>query len=114
MNICVVQGVVVGEPRIVVLPSGQWAVSFDVGSTGEESSAPVPVEWTGPEAAIPKVVSDAPVAVTGSIRRRFFRAGGSIHTRVYVRPDTIVIRSPARQSRTIRKALSAALGSTPS
>ncbi len=113
MNICVVQGVVVGEPRIVVLPSGQWAVSFDVGSTGDEPSAPVPVEWTGTEAQIPKVASDVGVTVTGSIRRRFFRAGGSIHTRVYVRPDTIVIKSPTRQRRAIRKALSAALDSTP-
>ncbi len=112
MNICVVQGVVVGEPRIVVLPSGQWAVSFDVRSTGGEPSAPVPVEWTGPEDQIPKVVSDVRIAVTGSIRRRFFRSGASIHTRVYVRPDTIVIKSPSRQRRVIDKALRAALDST--
>ena len=106
MNICVLQGVTVGEPRVAELPSGQWAVTFDVRTKLDGSPArSVPVEWTGPEKSIPKVSADTPVAVTGSLDRRFYRAGGSIQTRVFVRPDKIVVKQLKRQTAAIQAAL---------
>ena len=109
MNLCILQGLVASEPRIVELPSGQTALSFDVRvSIDGRSAAPVPVEWTGAASRMPKVVADAPVAVVGTVARRFYRAGGSIQTRVYVAPRRIVVRQPGRQAKAITDALSSA------
>ncbi len=110
MNLCVLQGVVIGDPRIADLPSGETALTFDVRATTEaRASASVPVEWTGPAAKMPKVVPDAPVAVVGSVARRFYRSGGSIQTRVYVSPVKIVVKQKKRQSDAVGNALAAAL-----
>lgn len=110
MNICVLQGITVGEPRVAELPSGQWAVTFDVRTQLDGTPArSVPVEWTGPKRSIPKIEADMPVAVTGSLDRRFYRASGSIQTRVFVRPEKIVVRQLKRQKTTIQKALAAGL-----
>ncbi len=110
MNICVLQGTTVGEPRVAQLPSGQWAVSFDVRTQADGAPArSVPVEWTGPERSIPKLGADTSVAVTGSLDRRFFRAGGSIQTRVFLRPEKIVVKQLKRQTAAIHEALAAGL-----
>ncbi len=109
MNLCVLQGVVVGDPRIAELPSGETALTFDVQTEVDgKTRASVPVEWTGPASKLPKVSADLPVAVTGTVARRFYRSGGSIQTRVYVQPDKIVLKQPKRQSTTIAAALAAA------
>ena len=110
MNICVLQGITVGEPRVAELPSGQWAVTFDVRTQVDGSPArSVPVEWTGPQKSIPKIGADTPVAVTGSLDRRFYRAGGSLQTRVFVRPEKIVVKQLKRQKTAIQEALAAGL-----
>jgi hypothetical protein len=110
MNLCVLRGVVVGEPRIRDLPSGETALTFDVRPTVDgRSQSSVPVEWTGPASKMPKVALDASIAVVGSAARRFYRSGGSIQTRVYVNPAKIVVKQNKRQSNAVRNALAAAL-----
>ncbi len=109
MNLCILRGLVAGEPRIVELASGQTALSFDVRVQIDGHSAPsVPVEWTGVASRMPKVVANAPIAVVGTVARRFYRAGGAIQTRVYVAPQRIVVRQPRRQKKAISDALDAA------
>ena len=109
MNLCIVRGLAAGEPRIVELPSGQTALSFDVRvSIDGRSAAPVPVEWTGAASRMPRVVADAPVAVIGTVARRFYRSSGSIQTRVYVKPQRFVVRQPGRQEKAILAALNSA------
>lgn len=111
MNLCVLRGVVVGDPRIRDLASGETALTFDVQTTVEGRSQPsVPVEWTGPAAKMPKMTSEASVAVVGSVARRFYRSGGSIQTRVYVKPAKIVVKQNKRQIAAIVDALTASLG----
>jgi hypothetical protein len=113
MNLCVLQGVVIGDPRIAKLPSGDTALTFDVQTKIDGRSRPsVPVEWTGPASQLPKVTVDAPVAVVGSVARRFYRSGGSIQTRVYVSPIKIVVKQRKRQAAAIAKALGEALSAT--
>ena len=106
MNLCVLQGVVVGDPRIAELPSGETALTFDVQTEVDGKARPsVPVEWTGAASKLPKVSNDVSVAVTGTVARRFYRSGGAIQTRVYVRPSKIVLRQPKRQATAIKEAL---------
>ncbi|MFW2381425.1 MAG: hypothetical protein ACN4GZ_06655 [Acidimicrobiales bacterium] len=110
MNLCVLQGVVVGDPRIVELRSGATALSFDVQTQVERRTrASVPVEWTGPASRLPTVTSGASVAVVGSVARRFFRAGGSVQTRVYVKPAKIVVKQKKRQDAALADALATTL-----
>ena len=110
MNLCVLQGVVVGDPRIAELPSGETALTFDVQTEIDGKTRPsVPVEWTGPASKLPKVAPDQTVAVTGTVARRFYRAGGSIQTRVYVQPEKIVVRQPKRQRLAVADALETGL-----
>ncbi len=110
MNICVLQGVVVGDPHIKQLTSGETALSFDVQTSVDGKRQPaVPVEWTGPSSKTPRVTADALVAVTGVAARRFYRTGGSTQTRVYVKPETIVVRQPKRQRQALRKRLEAGI-----
>jgi hypothetical protein len=110
MNLCVLQGVVIGDPRIAEIPSGATALSFDVQTQVEgRGRASVPVEWTGPAARLPKVTSGASVAVVGSVARRFYRAGGSVQTRVYVDPAKIVVKQRKRQDAALAEALATAL-----
>jgi len=112
MNFCVVQGIVVGEPRVTALASGETALTFDVQTIGDGGGigrTSVPVEWKGPAKKLPKVSPDLAVAVTGSVARRFYRAQGSTQTRVYIKPFSIVLRQPSKQRRLIEDALAAAL-----
>lgn len=111
MNMCVLRGVVVGEPRIADLPSGERALTFDVKTHVEGTpQASVPVEWTGAATKMPKVLPDDPVAVVGSVARRFYRSGGTIQTRVYISPEKIVVKQPRRQTAALARALESSLG----
>ncbi len=111
MNMCVLRGVVVGEPRITDLPSGERALTFDVKAHVEGTPrASVPVEWTGATTKMPRVLADDSVAVVGSVARRFYRSGGTIQTRVYISPEKIVVKQPKRQTTALAHALESSLG----
>ncbi len=105
MNFVALEGVVTSEPRRVELPSGDLSVSFDLRTQepGQRAQS-VPVEWTGTAARPPRVDKDFEVAVIGTIRRRFYRAGGVLQSKVYVQP-TSIIRRPARRRRALQRAL---------
>lgn len=109
MNICILQGTTVGETRVRELPSGQWAVSFDMRTPANSPSRSIPIEWTGPEKSMPKVGENVPVAVIGVIDRRFYRSGGSIQTQVFVRPEKIVVKQAKRQAALLRGTLEDAM-----
>jgi single-strand DNA-binding protein len=113
MNLCVLWGVVFGEPRTRELTSGETALTFDVQTPVEgRPQASVPVEWTGPASKVPKVAPGTPIAVVGSVARRFYRAGGAVQTRVYVKPAKIVVKQRRRQIAAIAQALTTSLEAT--
>ena len=108
MNIVLLHGLLTREPEVRSLPSGDEVTTFDltVRDDGHETEV-VPISWhSAPANVIDKLEPGSEVVVTGRVRRRFFRAGGSTQSRTEVVATTVV---PARQSRGVDKALEAAL-----
>jgi single-strand DNA-binding protein len=92
-NLVVVRGVVTSPPRTRELPSGTTVTNVEVTTRSSTSTASVPV-----------VVHDRPVEVSvgdevvvvGSVRRRFFRAGGVTQSRTEVVAHRVATASRRR------------------
>lgn len=74
MNIVVLRGVLSSDPRTRTLPSGDTLVSYEVTTDADDGRISVPVVVFSPRRS-PSVAKGDEVVVTGSVRRRFFRAG---------------------------------------
>lgn len=106
-NVTVIRGTVHGEPHVRDLPAGGVVAQFDVTTRircdGRESSVSVPIAWNDPTAAqLGVVVAGAELVVVGTVRRRFFRVGGSTQSRTEVVADTVI---PARRHKRVSAAL---------
>ena len=82
MNVVVIRGVVLNAPVERVLGSGEYATSFDVVTESDEGRLTVPVNWVTTVKTLLQEGED--VMVSGSVRRRFYRAGGSVQSRTEV------------------------------
>ena len=81
------------------LSNGSIASSFDVATHTDEGRLSVPVSIEG-ESDV--VVVGSQVCILGAVRRRFFRAGGSVTSRTEVIARSVI---PVRRKAQIRKAL---------
>ena len=110
VNLAVVAGTLVksAEPRL--LPDGRtvWELDLTVCQEGR-SAATVPVSWAAPPAgAEPGRWSPGEeVVVVGSVRRRFYRAGGATVSRTDVLADGVI---PSRQRKRAAALLADAVG----
>jgi single-strand DNA-binding protein len=103
MNVVILEGRVSNAPQIRALPAGDNVANFDVATKIDGSTLSVPVSWHRPEARLLDVMtSDVPVVVVGTVRRRFFRAGGVTQSRTEVVADTVL---PTRRAKTVRTTL---------
>jgi single-strand DNA-binding protein len=107
MNIVVLRGVLSSTPVIRELASGSIVHSLELTTRDEEGrSASVPVAWFDPPVAS-ALDTGAEVVVTGSVRRRFFRAGGATQSRTEVVASAVV---PASRRRQVERAVARAAG----
>ena len=106
MNVVVVQGVLGRAPELRDLPSGSRLVLLEVSTEHPSGRAVVPVAWLDPPHPV-ELEAGTEVVVTGHVRRRFFRAGGSTQSRTEVVADHVV---PARARARARRAVEQALG----
>ena len=98
-NLVVLRGTLVSEPRVRELPSGSVVVQFDVTTRDDGGAQSVPVAWFEPAArGVPGTPGDQ-LLVIGSVRRRFFRAGGVTQSRTEVVADTVVAARHAKRAR---------------
>jgi single-strand DNA-binding protein len=104
-NLVVLRGTVAAEPRVRELPSGSVLAQFDVTTRDDGGTQSVPVAWFDPPGATARFEAGAEVVVVGSVRRRFFRAGGATQSRTEVVAEKVV---PARRGRDARRVLDAA------
>ena len=88
MNIVVLQGVVNRPAEVRELADGTTLALLDVATETATGRLVVPVAWPAPDRALPK--DGAEVVVTGHVRRRFFRAGGTTQSRTEVVADAVV------------------------
>ncbi len=103
-NVVVLRGTLVAEPRLRELPSGSVLVQFDVTTRDDDGTQSVPVAWfEPPRSGVPADAGDD-VVVIGSVRRRFFRAGGATQSRTEVVAEHVI---SARRGRQVERALAA-------
>lgn len=77
MNVVVLRGQLSSEPRQRLLPSGTVLVNWELTTDHEDTKLTVPVAWFDPPKMASVVTSGDQVVVIGSVRRRFYRAGGT-------------------------------------
>jgi single-strand DNA-binding protein len=117
-NVVVLRGRLTSPPRRRELPSGSVLLSLEVTtrapSTADTSGAAVgavsvPVVWFDPPTRCrvdPTTPVDTEVVVTGHVRRRYFRAGGTTQSRTEVVADSV---DRAGRRRDVERALSRVL-----
>lgn len=97
-NLVVLRGSLVKEARTRELPSGGIVVQFDVTTRDDAGTQSVPVAWFDPPPeGVPAEPGDE-VVVVGSVRRRFFRAGGVTQSRTEVVAERVVRATRRRQA----------------
>ena len=106
-NLAVIRGSVPNDPQPRDLRSGGVVVQFDVAtrveSGGREVKVSVPVAWHDPTSTqLGALVAGVDVVVVGTVRRRFFRVGGSTQSRTEVVASAVV---PARRRKQVDAAL---------
>ena len=103
-NVVVLRGTLGAEPQLRELPSGTVLSQFDVTTRDGAGTQNVPVAWFDPPASVADLPAGAEVLVVGSVRRRFYRAGGSLQSRTEVVAIKVV---PARRKADVRRAIEA-------
>ena len=89
-NVVVLRGTVVTDTTIRELPSGSIVIQFDVTTRDDAGTQSVPVAWLDPPATGRELGRGSEVVVVGSVRRRFFRAGGNTQSRTEVVAEHVV------------------------
>ena len=95
MNVVVLVGTVTREPEVRELPSGGRVWQCDVSTVTPSGTTSVPLAWFDPGPAV-RVALGHEVVVSGTVRRRFFRVGGTTQSRTEVVVEKLVRRSSAR------------------
>lgn len=98
MNIAVVVGDVKGEVHTNEREDGVVIVSFDVRVrvNDDTRAETVPVSWMGQTERAPTFDDGAVVTVIGSLRRHFYRRGGSTVSRTDLLAERIMVGPPSR------------------
>lgn len=103
MNIVIVQGRLLEQPRIRTLTDGRsvatGTILVDHPDHGRES---VPFSWFGPPARAHRLENDTAVVACGRISRRFFRSGGRTESLTDLVVSSLL---PASNTRRIATAL---------
>lgn len=104
-NLAVLAGTVISEPTRRSLPSGVDVVNFDLSTAVDGQNVSVPLAWHDPSSsAVSSFEVGEEVVVVGTVRRRFFRAGGQTQSRTEVVVDSLVPERRAKTARSLRAA----------
>jgi single-strand DNA-binding protein len=107
MNIVILRGALSRPCELRQLRSGDHVAGYEVTVRYDEGPADtVPVVWHGAPSSACGLDVGEEVVVTGRVRRRFFRAGGSTQSRTEVVADVVV---PVRRRKRATEAVDAAL-----
>lgn len=83
MNIVVLSGLLSSEPSVRELKSGSVLMTFELTTRVDDVAVSVPLVWFDPPRKVVVGAGDAVNAV-GTVRRRFYRAGGTTQSRTEV------------------------------
>jgi single-strand DNA-binding protein len=109
MNVVVLRGRLSSEPSIRELASGSVVMNLELTTRVDDVASSVPLVWVDPPAKI-SVASGDEISVVGSVRRRFFRTGGSTQSRTEVVVEHLARGADKRSLNTQRKWIASAMG----
>jgi single-strand DNA-binding protein len=109
VNVAVVWGTCSSPPDIRVLPSDQRLAQLQLTTRVEGRALSVPVSVIDPPAWLEGLDAGDELVVLGSVRRRFFRAGGSTASRVEIEAEIVCRGRDRRRSRSLRSRVEALL-----
>jgi single-strand DNA-binding protein len=114
VNIVVLQGKVSRVPEERVLATSQRLTTYELAVQPPEGRPePVPVVWYEAPASALRLEPGTQVVVTGRVRQRFFRAGGSTQSRTEVVAAAVVAcRSRRRAADAVQQAVEEIVAST--
>lgn len=108
MNIAILRGTLSSAPRTTELPSGSTVHNYEVVTVDRQGGRQtVPVAWIDP-ARPPRVDTDDEVVVVGSVRRRWFRAGGATVSRTEILASVVARPGSERARKAVRAAIESA------
>jgi single-strand DNA-binding protein len=108
-NVAIVRGSCSSPPEIRVLPSNQRLAQLQITTRISGRAMSVPVSVLEPAAWVEGLDAGAEVVVLGTVRRRFFRAGGSTASRVEIEAEVVCRARDQRRSRGLRRRIEALL-----
>ncbi len=109
MNVVVLCGRLSSAPVIRELESGSVLMNCELTTRVDDVANSVPLVWFDPPAAAVFEARDE-VAVVGTVRRRFYRAGASTQSRTEVVVELLGKVGDKRAATARRKWISAAMG----
>jgi len=108
LNLAVVRGPLSSPPEVRTLVSGSRVAALSVRTPLEDRATSVPVTVWDPPGWIEALAEGDDVVVLGTVRRRFYRAGGTTGSRVDVEAS-FVGRPTKRELGAWRRRVEAAL-----
>lgn len=83
MNLVMLSGHLSSDPTVRELQSGSVLMTFELTTKVDDASVSVPLVWFDPPKKVNVTAGDEVTAV-GTVRRRFYRAGGATQSRTEV------------------------------
>jgi single-strand DNA-binding protein len=109
MNIVILTGHLSSDPSRRELPSGSVLMTFELTTKVGEASVSVPLVWFDPPRQVAVAAGDE-VAAVGTVRRRFYRAGGATQSRTEVMVALLGRAGDKRAVAAQQKWIAAAMG----
>ena len=95
MNVTILRGQILGEPRRTELGEGSAVLNFEMATQHGGARLVAPVAWVDPSRR-PHLRCGDEIVVVGAIRRRWFRAGGASQSRTEVVAEQVSRANSAR------------------
>ena len=112
MNFVMLTGHLSSEPTVRELASGSVLVSYELTTKVDDTSVSVPLVWFDPPKKVAVGVGDE-ISAVGTVRRRFYRAGGATQSRTEVVVVQLARVTDKRGVASQRRWVESALGAAP-
>lgn len=109
LNLAVLRGTCSSPAETRVLPSGDTIVQLQLTTEGDGRAVSVPVAVRKPAAWVEGIDAGTRLVIVGTVRRRFFRAGGGTASRVEVDAKFVARAGDRRRASAARRRAEAML-----
>jgi single-strand DNA-binding protein len=103
VNLAVLRGTCSSPAQSRVLPSGDTIVQLQLTTRSDSGAVSVPVAVRKPAAWVESIDAGARLVIVGTVRRRFFRAGGGTASRVEVDAELVARAGDRRRASAARR-----------